>query len=65
MEWLEELGVEMKKSDMSFSVSGGGGCEWGNGNGISSLVAQKANILKPRFWRMVCELCKFKKDALR
>ena len=68
MEWLEELGVEMERSYMSFSVStrsdnGGGGCEWGNGNGISSLLAQKANILKPSFWRMVCEIRKFKKDS--
>ncbi|CAM0902380.1 unnamed protein product [Alopecurus aequalis] len=68
MEWLEGLGVEMERSDMSFSVStqsdGGRGCEWGNGNGISSLLAQKANILKTSFWRMVCEILKFKKDAL-
>uniref|UniRef100_A0A453DCV9 Amine oxidase domain-containing protein n=1 Tax=Aegilops tauschii subsp. strangulata TaxID=200361 RepID=A0A453DCV9_AEGTS len=69
MEWLEGLGVEMERSDMSFSVStqskgGGGGCEWGNGNGISSLLAQKTNILKPSFWRMVCEILKFKNDAL-
>jgi cyclopropane-fatty-acyl-phospholipid synthase len=68
MEWLEGLGVEMERSDMSFSVStqsdGGGGCEWGNGNGILSLLAQKANVLKPSFWRMVCGIHKFKKDAL-
>uniref|UniRef100_A0ACD5WL56 Uncharacterized protein n=1 Tax=Avena sativa TaxID=4498 RepID=A0ACD5WL56_AVESA len=69
LEWLEGLGVEMERSDMSFSVSTqpggrGGGCEWGNGNGISSLLAQKINILKPSFWRMVCEILKFKKDAL-
>ncbi|CAM0902383.1 unnamed protein product [Alopecurus aequalis] len=69
MEWLEGLGVEMERSYMSFSVSaqpegGGRGCEWGNGNGISGLLAQKANILKPSFWRMVFEILKFKKDAL-
>uniref|UniRef100_A0ACD5Y9P2 Uncharacterized protein n=3 Tax=Avena sativa TaxID=4498 RepID=A0ACD5Y9P2_AVESA len=67
-EWLQGLGVEMERSDMSFSVStqsdDGGGCEWGNANGISSLLAQKANILKPSFWRMVCEIRKFNKDAL-
>ncbi|KAF7004722.1 hypothetical protein CFC21_019919 [Triticum aestivum] len=69
MEWLEGLGVEMERSDMSFSVStqsdgGSRGCEWGNGNGISSLLAQKTNILKPSFWRMVREILKFKNDAL-
>ncbi|VAH38574.1 unnamed protein product [Triticum turgidum subsp. durum] len=69
MEWLVGLGVEMERSDMSLSVStqsdgGGGGCEWGNGNGISSLLAQKANILKISFWRMVRDIFKFKNDAL-
>ena len=69
MEWLEGLGVETERSDMSFSVStesdgSGGGCEWGNGNGISSLLAQKGNMLKTRFWRMVYEILKFKKGAL-
>ncbi|VAH53966.1 unnamed protein product [Triticum turgidum subsp. durum] len=69
MEWLEGLGVEMERSDMSFSVStqsdgGSRGSEWGNGNGISSLLAQKANILKTSFWRMVREILKFKNDAL-
>ncbi|XP_037487878.1 uncharacterized protein LOC119366277 isoform X3 [Triticum dicoccoides] len=69
MERLEGLGVEMERSDMSFSVStqlkdSGRGCEWGNGNGISGLLAQKTNILKPSFWRMVREIIKFKNDAL-
>jgi cyclopropane-fatty-acyl-phospholipid synthase len=69
VEWLEGLGVEMERSDMSFSVStqsdgGGRGCEWGNGSGISSLLAQKSNILKTSFWRMICEILRFKKDAL-
>ncbi|KAM3298675.1 hypothetical protein ACQJBY_040256 [Aegilops geniculata] len=69
MEWLVGLGVEMERSDMSLSVStqsdgGGGGCEWGNGNGISSLLAQKANILKISFWCMVRDIFKFKNDAL-
>ncbi|VAH38589.1 unnamed protein product [Triticum turgidum subsp. durum] len=69
VEWLEGLGVEMERSDMSFSVStqpdgSNRGCEWGNGNGISSLLAQKANILKTSFWRMLREIFKFKNDAL-
>ncbi|CAM0902384.1 unnamed protein product [Alopecurus aequalis] len=63
LEWLEGLGVEMERSDMSFSVSTQG-CEWGNGSGVSSLLAQKTNILKPGFWRMVYQILKFEKDAL-
>ncbi|XP_044334958.1 uncharacterized protein [Triticum aestivum] len=69
IEWLQGLGVEMERSDMSFSVStqldgGSRGCEWGNGNGIASLLAQKSNILKTSFWCMVREILKFKNDAL-
>lgn len=51
---------------MSFSVSlnNGRGCEWGTRNGLSSLFAQKRNILNPYFWQMITELIKFKEDAL-
>ncbi|TVU46462.1 hypothetical protein EJB05_06002, partial [Eragrostis curvula] len=68
-EWLEELGVETDSSDMSFSVStqlhGSGGFEWGNRNGVSSLLAQKSNILSPSFWRMIREIFKFKNHVHR
>lgn len=52
---------------MSFSVSleNGRGCEWGNRNGLSSLFAQKKNILNPNFWQMITEIMKFKKDVLK
>lgn len=41
MEFLEQLGVDMEPSDMSFSVSMDGrrGCQWGTPNGFSSLFA--------------------------
>ncbi|GJN07741.1 hypothetical protein PR202_ga25599 [Eleusine coracana subsp. coracana] len=68
MEWLEELGVEMVKSDMSFSVStqlgGNGGIEWGCHNGVSGLLAQKSNSVSPSFWRMIHEIFKFKNNVL-
>ncbi|GJN40796.1 hypothetical protein PR202_gn00099 [Eleusine coracana subsp. coracana] len=69
MQWLEELGVEMVKSDMSFSVctqlGGNGGIEWGCHNGVSGLLAQKSNSLSPSFWRMIHEIFKFKNNVLR
>ncbi|XVF28550.1 hypothetical protein REPUB_Repub15cG0039400 [Reevesia pubescens] len=45
----------MEPSDMSFSVSldEGKGCEWGSRNGLSSLFAQKMNVLNPYFWQMI------------
>ncbi|KAE8772680.1 Cyclopropane-fatty-acyl-phospholipid synthase [Hordeum vulgare] len=68
LEWFEELGLEMEISDMSLSVStqlpGGGRCEWGSGNGLSGLLAQKSNALRPAFWHMIRETLKFKEDAL-
>ncbi|VAH25117.1 unnamed protein product [Triticum turgidum subsp. durum] len=69
LEWFEELGVEMEISDMSLSVStqlsGGGRCEWGSRNGLSGLLAQKSNALRPAFWHMIREILKFKEDALK
>ncbi|XP_023877942.1 uncharacterized protein LOC111990399 isoform X2 [Quercus suber] len=66
MEFFESLGVDMETSDMSFSVSldKGHGCEWGSRNGLSSLFAQKKNVLNPYFWQMLREIFKFKNDVL-
>ncbi|KAL9410957.1 hypothetical protein AB3S75_044686 [Citrus x aurantiifolia] len=67
MEFFDSLGVDMKSSDMSFSVSldKGQGFEWGTRYGFSSLFAQKKNLLNPYFWQMLREINKFKDDALR
>ena len=67
MELFENLGVDMELSDMSFSVSldKGKGCEWGSRNGLSSLFAQKKNVLNPKFWQMIREIVKFKADVIR
>ncbi|XP_050375275.1 uncharacterized protein LOC126792840 [Argentina anserina] len=66
MEFFESLGVEMEISDMSFSASldKGKGCEWGSRNGLSSLFAQKSNVVNPYFWQMIREITKFKHDAI-
>ncbi|CAN6284248.1 unnamed protein product [Urochloa humidicola] len=70
MEWFEGLGVEIERSDMSFSVSAlqdrnGSRFEWGSRNGISGLLAQKGNWLSPSFWRMILEIFEFKNHALK
>ncbi|KAK1419908.1 hypothetical protein QVD17_29344 [Tagetes erecta] len=67
MELFETLGVDMEASDKSFSVSldDGHGYEWGTRNGLSSLFAQKKNVLNPHFCHMLWEVTKFKVDALR
>ncbi|KAL3690410.1 hypothetical protein R1sor_016719 [Riccia sorocarpa] len=63
--FLDEIGVEMEKSDMSFSVTSDGGerCEWGSSS-LSGLFAQKSNIVNPFFWKMIREILKFKTDVL-
>ncbi|XP_056867370.1 uncharacterized protein LOC108861969 isoform X2 [Raphanus sativus] len=67
MEFFKNLGVDMEVSDMSFSVrlDNGRGCEWGTRNGLSSLFAQKRNILNPFFWQMITEIMKFEDDVLK
>ena len=57
-----ELDVPTEPSDMSFGVSiGGGALEYAGSP--SGLFAQRINILKPRFWRMVLSLWRFYKAA--
>ncbi|KAM0945006.1 putative cyclopropane-fatty-acyl-phospholipid synthase [Dioscorea sansibarensis] len=66
MEFFEKLGVEMERSNMSFSVSldEGKGCEWGSQNGLASIFAQKRNALNPYFLKMISEILKFNEDTL-
>jgi len=67
MELFESLEVDMKLSYLSTSVSldNGKGYEWGTQNGLSSLFAQKKNVINPYFWQMIKEISKFKEDVLR
>ncbi len=60
---LAELKVETAKSDMSFSVqvpgaAGGRALEW-SGSNLSTVFAQRGNLLRPRFWGMLADLLRF------
>ncbi len=61
-----ELGVETAASDMSFSVklplAQGGELEWAGAN-LDSVFAQRRNLLRPRFLRMVAEIVRFNREA--
>ena len=58
------LHVDSKPTDMSFSVQQLGlGFEW-SGTGFARLFGDRANILRPRFWRFLFKLDKFNKEAL-
>ena len=64
-----ELGVETAPSDMSFSVKlplrdrpGAKVLEWAGSN-LDTVFAQRANLLNPRFLRMVSDIVRFNKQA--
>jgi predicted NAD/FAD-binding protein len=63
-----ELGVETKPSDMGFSLSlDHGRYEWAGleANPIGGFFAQKRNIANPRHWRLLAEIIRFSRDAVR
>ena len=60
---LRELDVPIAKSEMSFSVQVPDfGLEW-SGNSLNSVFAQRRNLLRPRFWRMLIDLLRFNRIA--
>lgn len=62
---FEALNVPVKDSDMSFAVSiGGGRVEYGT-HSLRSFAAQKRNLLRPAYWRMIRDILRFNKVAAR
>ena len=63
-----DLGVETAKSDMSFSVQvprrGGQQLEW-SGSSLSSVFAQRKNMVSPRFLRMLRDILRFNRITTR
>ncbi|MFT5542408.1 MAG: putative NAD/FAD-binding protein [Glaciecola sp.] len=58
---LEILKVKTQATEMSFSVKNLTSKMEYNGNTINSLFAQRRNILRPSFWRLVLDIVKFNK----
>ncbi len=64
---FDELQVDVAPSEMSFSVqvpAAGGqpGLEW-SGSSLSSVFAQRRNLLRPRFLKMLAEILRFNRLA--
>jgi len=57
--WFNHLDIATERSDMSFSASIAEGHFEYSGNSIWTMIAQKRNLLRPRFWRMVADLVRF------
>lgn len=61
---FRELNVETKPTSMSFSVSDrGSGLEY-CGSGVNALFAQRLNLLRPRFWRLLSRIDRFNREAI-
>lgn len=61
---LNQLNVAWQPSNMSFSVRDEvSGLEY-NGTTINSLFAQRSNLFKPRFYRMILDILRFNQQAL-
>ena len=60
---LNELQVPVQPSNMSFSVKcENTGLEY-NGNNLNSLFAQRSNLLRPSFHRMIRDILRFNRHA--
>jgi len=60
---LDQLGVVSQPSHMSFSVRDEqSGLEY-NGTSLNSLFAQRRNLLRPSFWRMIRDILRFNREA--
>jgi uncharacterized protein len=61
---IDELGVASQPTEMSFSVScPRSGLEY-NGSSLNGLFAQRRNLLRPSFQRMILDILRFNRDAL-
>ena len=60
---LDQLGVASQPTEMSFSVRcAATGLEY-NGHNLNTLFAQRRNLLRPRFYRMLADILRFNREA--
>jgi len=62
---LHHLQVETKPTSMSFAVSLDAGRLEYSGSGLKGLFAQRANLLRPRYWSMLSDILRFFRQAPR
>jgi predicted NAD/FAD-binding protein len=60
---LEEIGVDSQNSEMSFSVRRERPALEYNGSNLNGLFAQRSNLLRPSFLRMIREILRFNQEA--
>ena len=63
MGFLDALGVETEESEMSFSLSmDQGKLEWAS-HGLGTIFAQRGNLWRASFWRMIWDVIRFGRQA--
>lgn len=60
---MKKLGVEARDSEMSFSVKAESPDLEYNGTTLNSMFAQRRNLLRPSFYRMIRDILRFNKEA--
>jgi predicted NAD/FAD-binding protein len=60
---FRHLKIATEPSDMSFAVSIDDGDFEYSGGGLRGLIAQKENVLKPRYWSMLRDMFRFFREA--
>ena len=60
---FDHLGVATRPTEMSFAASLDGGRFEYSGEGLSGLLAQPVNALRPRMWRLLGDLLRFYREA--
>jgi len=60
---FDHLGVATQASDMSFSASVNDGAFEYSGYSLRTMLAQKRNLIRPRFWNMVWDIMRFFREA--
>jgi len=61
---FDHLGVTTEDSNMSFSASVNDGRFEYSGSGLKGLLAQKRNLVRPRFWNMVWDILRFYRECV-
>jgi predicted NAD/FAD-binding protein len=65
IELMDELSVDSKPTEMSFSVRcEDTGIEYG-GNNLNTMFAQRRNIFRPKFHKMIKDILRFNREAIR
>ena len=62
-ELLAEIGQQSQRSEMSFSVRAANGLLEYNGRSLDALFAQRRNLVRPRFYRMLADILRFNRYA--